>query len=236
MHEISLLIATRNAHKVGEIRAILGGQLEFLTLNDCPDAPKVIEDAETFAGNATKKAVELAKWIVEKHPTTNFVLADDSGLEVDALDGAPGVHSARFAALDRSADSLSAHSTRNSPDADNNARLLRMLKHIPLEKRTARFHCVLALAPVPRERVEVASPVCYADEFEMQAELFDGVCEGCIIFAPRGKNGFGYDPLFVPDGYEQTFAELGEDVKNKISHRARALAKLKKFFNNKATK
>ncbi|HXR03912.1 MAG TPA: non-canonical purine NTP pyrophosphatase [Verrucomicrobiae bacterium] len=223
---ITLLIATRNTHKTGEIRAILGGQFQFLTLNDFSSAPKIVEDANTFAGNATKKAVELAKWLsASRHSSLvtrhAFALADDSGLEVDALSGAPGVHSARFAALDRSAD------IGNSPDADNNAKLLRLLKDVPPEKRTARFHCVLALTPVLSGKVEVASPVCYADEFEMQTELFDGVCEGRVIFEPRGKNGFGYDPLFVPAGFEQTFAELGEDVKNKLSHRAQALTKLK---------
>jgi XTP/dITP diphosphohydrolase len=221
----TLLIATRNHHKVGEIQAILGAQFHFLTLNDFPAAPKVVEDADTFTGNATKKAVELAKWLAEEHPTSNiqhptpdFVLADDSGLEVDALDGAPGVHSARFAALDKS---------ENSHDADNNAKLLRLLKDVPPEKRTARFRCVIALVPVPFGKIESASPVCYADEFE--AQTFDGACEGKIIFAQRGQNGFGYDPLFVPDGFTETFAELGEDVKNKLSHRAQALHKLERF-------
>ena len=221
----TLLLATRNAHKTEEIRAILGTQFQFLTLNDFPTAPKVIEDAETFAGNATKKAVELARWLADnsKLKTQNlkldFVLADDSGLEVDALNCAPGVHSARFAALDKN---------ENSKDADNNAKLLRLLKDVPLEKRTARFRCVIALVPVPFGKVESSSPVCFADEFE--AQIFDGACEGKIISAPSGKNGFGYDPLFVPDGFEKTFAELGDDVKNKISHRAKALAKLKTFF------
>jgi len=223
----TLLIATRNAHKAGEIRAILGGRFQFLTLNDFPGAPKVVEDAPTFAGNATKKAVELAKWVNSQHRTSNierrtpnFVLADDSGLEVDALNGAPGVHSARFAAMDSA-------KSRNTPDADNNAKLLRLLREVPPKKRAARFHCVIALTPVLSEKIEAASPVCYADEFEMQTELFDGVCEGRIIFEPRGKNGFGYDPLFVPVGHEQTFAELGDEVKNELSHRARALEKLK---------
>ena len=226
----TLLIATRNVHKAGEIRAILGGGFQLLTLNDFPAAPKVIEDADTFAGNAKKKAVELAKWLTAEHSTFNiqhstpdFVLADDSGLEVDALNGAPGVHSARFAASDSA-------KSGNTPDADNNAKLLRLLSAVPPEKRTARFHCVIALAPVLPEKVEAASPVCYADEFEMRTQLFDGVCEGRVIFEPRGKNGFGYDPLFVPAGYEQTFAELGEDVKNKLSHRARALGKVKEFL------
>ena len=235
----TILIATRNAHKVGEIRDILGDVFQFLTLNDFPAAPAVVEDAPTFAGNAAKKAVELAKWLMAKHstsniqlPTPNFVLADDSGLEVDVLNGAPGVHSARFAALDRSADGSSAGSTGNSPDADNNAKLLRLLKDLPPEKRRERFHCVIALVPVPEPKTTSASPVCYADEFEVQT--FEGICEGRIGFDPRGKNGFGYDPLFTPVGFEKTFAELGEDVKNKLSHRAKALEKLKAFVAAKA--
>jgi XTP/dITP diphosphohydrolase len=220
----TLLIATRNRHKVGEIRAILGGQFQFLTLNDFPDAPKVVEDADTFVGNATKKAVELARWLAHLSPVTRHpslsVLADDSGLEVDALHGAPGVHSARFAALDK---------TENSHDSDNNAKLLRLLKEIPAEKRTARFRCVIAILSVPHGQIESASPVCYAEEFA--AQIFDGVCEGKIIFEPRGQNGFGYDPLFVPDGFGQTFAELGDEVKNELSHRAKALEKLKRWLD-----
>lgn len=222
----TLLIATRNAHKAGEIRAILGESFHFLTLNDFPAAPKVVEDAPTFAGNAAKKAVELAKWLATESRVT-FVLADDSGLEVDALNGAPGVHSARFAALDQSA--AGANSSENSADADNNAKLLRLLKNVSPEKRTGRFRCVIALVPVPEGKIESASPVCFADEF--QAHIFDGACEGRIQFSPTGHGGFGYDPLFVPDGFTQSFAELGEDVKNRLSHRARALAKLKIFLN-----
>ena len=222
----TLLIATRNAHKAGEIRAILGAQFQFLMLNDFPAAPKVVEDADTFAGNAAKKAVELAKWLAAGSRITHhasritFVLADDSGLEVDVLNGTPGVHSARFAALDKS---------ENSHDADNNAKLLRLLKDVPLKKRTARFRCVIALVPVPETSIESASPVCFADEFE--AQIFDGACEGRIQFSASGQGGFGYDPLFVPDGFNVSFAELGEDVKNKLSHRAKALAKLKDYFS-----
>jgi XTP/dITP diphosphohydrolase len=245
----TLLIATRNSHKVAEIQAILGAQFRCLTLKEFPGAPEVVEDADTFAGNATKKALELAKWLTTtaiNHQqlaapkqsgggiTINFVLADDSGLEVDALSGAPGVHSARFAAQDRSAGGSPASSTGNSPDADNNAKLLRLLKDVSPEKRTGRFHCVIALVPVPEEAIESASPVCYADEFA--AQTFDGACEGQIQFAPSGQGGFGYDPLFVPDGFTQSFAELGEDVKNKLSHRAKALAKLKSFFNSQGIK
>ena len=220
----TLLIATRNAHKVGEIQAILGAQFQFLTLNDFPNAPKVIEDAETFSGNAAKKAVELARWLsgspLITHHSSLLVLADDSGLEVDALNGAPGVHSARFAALDKN---------ENSKDADNNAKLLRLLNEVPLEKCTARFRCVIALVPVPTGKVESTSPVCFADEFV--AQIFDGACEGRIQFSASGHGGFGYDPLFVPDGFTQSFAELGEDVKNKLSHRAHALAKLENYFS-----
>lgn len=243
-----ILIATRNAHKVSEIRAILRKRIRYLTLNDfndLSDVPKAVEDAGTFAGNATRKAVELAKWLQSAQYTYDylesefpfgkgirrlqpplrtqekFVLADDSGLEVDALNGAPGVFSARFAAMD---------TRENSSDADNNLKLLRLLKDVPLDKRTARFRCVIALTPVPSKKIENASPVCYADESELQTQLFDGACEGRIIFEPRGRNGFGYDPLFVPDGFDATFAELGDEIKNKLSHRAKAVEKLKAFF------
>jgi len=214
----TFLIATRNAHKVGEIRAILGDQFRYLTLQDFPDAPAVVEDADTFAGNATKKATELAQWLVSKDSGLRtqdsglLVLADDSGLEVDALNGAPGVHSARFAALDSGQPG-------NSPDADNNAKLLRLLKDVPMEKRTARFRCVLALVgSIPELGTRNSEP-------------FDGTCEGRIHFAASGRGGFGYDPLFVPDGFDLSFAELGEDVKNRISHRACALKQLQTWFS-----
>ena len=155
----TLIIATRNAHKVEEIRGILGAQFQFLTLRDFPNAPAVIEDANTFAGNSTKKAVELARWLSVQPATFNlqpsaaFVLADDSGLEVDALHGAPGVHSARFAALDTGAEG-------NSSDAENNAKLVRLLREVPEGKRAARFRCVIALTPVLHETPATASPVC----------------------------------------------------------------------------
>jgi len=211
----TLIIATRNRHKADEIRAILGSDFRFLTLHDFPEAPKVVEDAPTFAGNATKKAVELARWLA-KIRSLKFdvrgsrfcVLADDSGLEVDALSGAPGVHSARFAASEKTSD--------NSSDAANCEKLLRLLKDVPPEKRTARFCCVIALDEIPG----------------IKTELFDGACEGKIIFSPRGGRGFGYDPLFVPEGFEQTFAELGDEVKNQTSHRAKALAKLRQRLDS----
>ncbi len=223
----TFVIATRNAHKVTEIRGILGAEFQFLTLKDFPDAPEVVEDAPTFAGNATKKAVELAKFLANTHGTPGtFVLADDSGLEVDALNGAPGVHSARFANLD-------SDQPGNSPDADNNAKLLRLLKDVPPERRTARFRCVIALTPVIANGHESTSPVCYADEGELQTEVFDGACEGRMDVAPRGNRGFGYDPLFIPAGHDKSFGELSEAEKNKISHRANALAKLKSRLDSR---
>ena len=211
----TLLIATRNAHKVQEIRAILGSGFDYLNLQDFPDAPAVIEDADTFAGNAAKKATEIARWFSNvqrstfnvQRPTC-FIIADDSGLEVDALHGAPGVYSARFAALDGVDDG-------NSPDADNNAKLLRLLREVPRDRRTARFRCVIALvAATPQDALSAP-------------QFFEGACEGRIEFTPRGKGGFGYDPLFVPNGFQESFAELGEDTKKNLSHRAKALAQLR---------
>lgn len=225
---LTLLLATRNVHKIAEICAILGSNIDYLSLRDFPHAPEVIEDAATFEGNATKKAVELAKWVAASSspkpnaglPLESFVLADDSGLEVDALNGAPGVHSARFAALETG-------QSGNASDGDNNAKLLHLLSNVPFEKRTARFRCVLALAPLPHDQKPNNSPVCLADEVELSTELFQGACEGRIGFAPQGQSGFGYDPLFTPLSHSQTFAELGEALKNRISHRAAALNKLK---------
>ena len=206
-----ILVATRNTHKVAEIRGILAGSVRLLSQNDVPGAPAVAEEAATFAGNAARKADGLAAWL-EAHPQAApmgapfYVLADDSGLEVDALGGAPGVHSARLAAADASG-------TANASDAANNAKLLRLLAALPPEKRAARFRCVLALVAPDKATL-----------------LFEGVCEGRIALAPGGADGFGYDPLFIPEGCSQSFAELGEEVKNKISHRARALAQVRRFL------
>lgn len=209
----ALIIATRNAHKVQEISQILGGDFRYLTLNEFPNAPAVVEDADTFEGNARKKSVELARWLAGHREllaacgeTSAFnVLADDSGLEVDALNGAPGVRSARFAGQGDGG---------NSPDGANNAKLLSELKSVPAEQRTARFRCVLALTRV-------------APNASVQTLIAEGACEGRIAFAPSGKGGFGYDPLFIPDGFSQSFAELGADIKNRLSHRAKALAALR---------
>lgn len=210
----TFILATRNRHKVEEIRAVLGAGHTFLSLVDFPGAPAVVEDAATFAGNARKKAEALAVWLARNADrplgADAWVLADDSGLEVNELGGAPGVLSARFAALDRS-------QAGNSTDAENNAKLLRLLASVPAERRTARFHCALALVPV------AARP-------GVETQIFDGVCEGTILFEPRGEHGFGYDPLFQPAGHQESFAELGESTKNAISHRARALERLHRWL------
>jgi XTP/dITP diphosphohydrolase len=201
----TLVIATRNRHKVQEIQAVLGPELSYRTLLDFPAAPHIHEDADTFAGNAAKKATELARWLTpqaaEAVGTEALVLADDSGLEVDALNGAPGVVSARFAALETGR-------AGNSTDAENTARLLRLLRDVPAARRAARFRCVIALAAVGQPG---------------PPQLFEGACEGRILEAPRGAGGFGYDPVFQPTGFHESFAELGEAVKNRISHRAQAL-------------
>jgi len=185
---MKLVIATRNAHKLEEIRAIFDFKhLEVLSSFDFPDIPDVIEDGDTLEANAIKKAVEIAK------ATNCWAMADDSGLEVDALDGEPGVYSARYAG-------------EHCSYSDNNEKLLRELTGKP--DRSARFRTVIALSD-PEGKVKTVA----------------GECPGVIIEELRGTNGFGYDPLFVPEGYAETFAELDSDVKNRISHRARALQK-----------
>lgn len=212
----SLILATRNWHKVHEIQQILGADFGYFTLEDFPDAPEVVEDGETFAANASKKSLTLARWItgdeirwsqVMVGPEKALVMADDSGLEVDALNGAPGVRSARFAADDANGNS------GNSADSANNEKLLELLQGVPPERRTARFRCVIALAPARSGKLPTADDVLFAE----------GVCEGRIGSECRGEAGFGYDPLFTPDSYKQTFAELGAVEKNKISHRSKAL-------------
>lgn len=183
---MKLILATRNAHKLKEIQAIFDfGNLEVLSAFDFPDIPDVVEDGDTFQANAIKKAVEISQ------ATGCWSLADDSGLVVDALNGAPGVYSARYAGEDCSY-------------AANNEKLLNELSD-KLD-RNARFCTVIALS----------SP-------DGETEVVEGECRGRIIDKLRGTEGFGYDPLFIPDGYQKTFAELPATVKNQISHRANAL-------------
>ncbi len=195
---MKLVLATRNLAKVRELSDMLTDQsaIEVLSMKDFPDAPDVLEDGETYQDNAKKKAVHIARYSGIR------ALADDSGLEVDALGGAPGVHSARYAGPDAS-------------DADRLAKLLAVAKDVPDDERTARFKCAVAVA-----------------EPNGRADVVIGVCDGKIIRESRGTQGFGYDPVFVPHGYDQTFAELGEIVKNHISHRAKALRLALKLIKN----
>jgi XTP/dITP diphosphohydrolase len=189
MPEHRLVIGTTNAAKGRELRDLLepyGFQVE--TLKEVGGAIDVVEDGDTFAANARKKASEQARHLKA------WVLADDSGIEVDALRGRPGVYSARYAG-------------ESATDAENNAKLLEELGDLPLEKRTARYVCHVAVAD-PRG--------------EIRAECSD-VCKGRIVYEPAGTNGFGYDPLFEVLEYHQTFGQLGPRVKAAISHRARAL-------------
>lgn len=211
----TLFIATGNAHKVEEIRGVLGDAFTLLSQKDANARLEVEETGASFRQNSGIKAVTWAAYLAADACDlgADFVLADDSGLEVDALGGAPGVHSARFAALDDGRKG-------NSPDAENNAKLLRLLAQVPEGSRTARFRCVLSLTPILRGQTAVA--MAGATEF------FDGTCEGRMLSAAGGSGGFGYDPLFVPDGFDRSFAELGVEVKNRISHRARALELLRK--------
>lgn len=215
----NLFIATGNTHKVQEIRAVLGPAFTVFSQRDANVKLEPEETGVTFAENAQIKAVTWAAYFAADICSLNaaYVLADDSGLEVDALAGAPGVHSARFAALDDGRKG-------NSPDAENNAKLLRLLGNVPTGQRTARFRCVLALTPV--------TPGVAPAELAAQTRFFDGACEGQIAFTAAGAGGFGYDPLFVPQGHAVSFAELGEAVKNRLSHRARALAKLQAYFGH----
>ena len=185
-----LLIATRNAHKLTEIRELLPGT-DILGTDRWPEVPDPEETGTTFEANA---AIKAEAWAAA---TGLPALADDSGLEVDALNGAPGIHSARYAGT-------------HGDNAANNAKLLAELDGLPESRRTARFVCALALA-IPGQ----------------PTRLLRGTCEGTIIRTLSGANGFGYDPLFRPNGYEKTFGELGADVKDRISHRARAFAAAK---------
>ena len=203
----SLLIASHNTHKMAEIATILGEDFDVQSLATHNGAPEVEENGDTFTANAVKKAVETAAWLRSQalgQALPDFVLADDSGLAVDALSGSPGVHSARFAGDDS-----------NSTDEANNAKLLRALAGVTGDNRGAQFQCVLALAALGQ-----ASEV----------RTFDGICRGRIAQAESGQVGFGYDPLFIPDGHDLSFAELGPLVKNAISHRASALGKLAEYL------
>ena len=183
-----LLVATGNSHKTDEIRAILGAGYVVSDLKAHPELPEVEETGTTFLENATLKAVEISKQV------DGLILSDDSGLEVDALGGEPGVYSSRYAG-------------EAGNDAANNKKLLHELQGE--DSRTARFRCVMVLA----------------QDGEVLAS-FDGAVEGRMLSELHGEGGFGYDPLFVPVGYDQTFSQLSEGIKNQLSHRAVAMQKV----------
>ena len=187
-----LIIATRNAHKTAEIRAMIGDRLEVLDVTSFPECPVIEETGSTFLENARLKALGISRLI------EGWVLSDDSGLEVDALDGAPGVWS-------------SSYGGEEGNHARNNATLLEKMHG--MHDRRARFRCTMVLAA---NGSEIAH--------------FSGTVEGKIINEARGAQGFGYDPLFIPEGHEATFAELGEDVKNTLSHRSRALMQVMAYL------
>lgn len=193
MSKKTLIVSSDNNHKITEIKNILK-DLPITVLSKteagCGDI-EVVEDGGTLEENATKKAVEIAK------KANGIVIADDTGLFVDKLNGEPGVYSARY-------------SGENATYISNNQKLLEKLEGVPLEERTAKFKTIIAIVLEDKS-----------------VKLLSGECSGRIGFEPKGENGFGYDPLFIVDGYGMTFAELGEDVKNTISHRANALKKLK---------
>ncbi|CUS77139.1 RdgB/HAM1 family non-canonical purine NTP pyrophosphatase [Candidatus Kryptobacter tengchongensis] len=198
---MKLVLATKNKHKVEEIKQILKiylddelySRIEILSAGDFIGVPEIEEDGKTYIENALKKAKEIHKF------TGLPSIADDSGIEVDFLNGEPGVYSARYAGL-------------RATDEENNRKLLKKLEDVPLEKRTATFKCVIAYVNKNEEKI------------------FEGETKGKVIFEPRGMGGFGYDPLFVPDGYELTYAEMPEDLKNKISHRSKAIQKFAEFL------
>ena len=192
----TLLIATRNAHKTREIGQMLGSGWRVSDLLSFPHSPVMEETGATFEENAMLKALGISQVF------TGLVLADDSGLEVDALGGAPGVRSARFAG-------------GNANDAENRRALIQLLKDLRGGELQARFRCVMVLAT--------------------QGELlgsFEGTVEGKVIPEERGFGGFGYDSMFIPNGYSETFAELQPEIKNSLSHRGRALAKVLEFLRS----
>lgn len=196
---MKLLLATNNAHKAREIREILGDSFsELLTMHEADVELDVVEDGSTFQENALKKAQETLAYVGDRF---DAVLADDSGLCVDALDGAPGVYSARF--------SGEAHN-----DAANNARLMELLKDVPDNQRTARFCCCVALARRNAEPIVVLGEV-----------------HGTILHEAHGENGFGYDPYFYYAPFGKSFAELTAEEKNSVSHRKNALLKLREALD-----
>ena len=207
-----IVFATNNQHKLDEVRHILGDKVEVLSLKDIGCDVDIPETGTTLEENALQKA----QYIYDHYHLSCF--ADDTGLEVDALGGEPGIYSARYAALDGD-DSISHDSEANM------TKLLRKLEGV--ENRKARFRTVIALITTKDN-----SPSLIGRE-GVGLLLFEGIVNGSIIRERRGGEGFGYDPIFQPEGYDQTFAELGSEIKNHISHRARAVEKLAHYLKEK---
>ncbi|NQV72750.1 RdgB/HAM1 family non-canonical purine NTP pyrophosphatase [bacterium] len=194
MHPPKLLVSTRNQHKLDEIHAIMSGTaVELLSLASFPSAPEVVEDADTLEGNASKKSDQLFAF------TGLDTVADDTGLEVMALNGAPGVYSARFAG-------------ENSTDQQNRDLLLTKLHGI--QDRQAQFRTIIAFTT------------------GSGTFLFEGSCKGRIALAETGTYGFGYDSIFIPDGFNQSFAEMDASQKNQVSHRSRALKRFSSYLSS----
>jgi XTP/dITP diphosphohydrolase len=195
-----LIVATGNAHKAEEFDNLLAGcGFEVVSAKVCGGMPQVVEDGLTFAANARIKALALRTLA----PAEAWIVSDDSGLEVDALGGAPGIYSARYA-------------SEGATDSDNLNKLLVELAKQPKAAGTARFRCVLCL--IDPQGVE---------------QYFEGACEGTIAKTPTGSEGFGYDPVFVPQGHKKSFAELGEATKSQLSHRAWAVAALRQGLESR---
>ena len=214
---MKIVFATNNEHKLTEIRAILGDAFEVVSLADIGCHEDIPETGQTLEENALMKA----EYIYDKYHLSCF--ADDTGLEVEALNGAPGVYSARYAAMEATVPAGSPAGISHDSEA-NMARLLRELANN--NNRKARFRTVIAFI----EKKDVCPCGCTSIKV---VHKFEGIVNGEITREKSGAEGFGYDPIFRPDGYDKTFAELGADIKNKISHRARAVAKLAEFLSDK---
>jgi len=196
---MKIIFATNNSHKLSEIREILGSDFEVLSLADINCHDDIPEDGETLEENAKEKA----EWIYNHYGLSCF--ADDTGLEVEALNGAPGVHSARYA---------------EGTDHDSEANMQKLLRELDKNNnRKAQFRTVIALLEKTPNGVK--------------EHLFEGIVRGRIGTEKQGSEGFGYDPIFIPDGYDSSFAQLGMDIKNTISHRARAVSKLVEYLKHK---
>ncbi len=204
---MNIILATRNRHKAREIAELLGR--EVLTLDDIGFEGEVEETGASFEENARLKATAAARHLRARRGTPALVVADDSGLEVEALGGAPGVLSARYAGVP-------------SDDAANNAKLLDALRGVPLSRRGARFRCALAVefAGGPRDG---------------EPRTFEGILRGTLGLRPKGRRGFGYDPLFFPEGHGRTIAEMTASAKNAISHRGAAARALREWLETSAS-